>query len=129
MPKFSKISEERLLTCHPDIVAVCRELIKQMDVSVLCGRRTKEEQEAAYKAGRSFAHYPQSAHNRVPSHAVDLAPYPIDWNNLARFKEMWLRFDAIARVLRERGEIMSNFVWGGEFKRLKDCPHIEIKEE
>ena len=119
MPKFSKISEERLLTCHPDIVAVCRELIKQMDVSVLCGRRTKEEQEAAYKAGRSFAHYPQSAHNRVPSHAVDLAPYPIDWNNLARFKEMWLRFDAI----------MSNFVWGGEFKRLKDCPHIEIKEE
>ena len=74
MAKFSKISEERLLTCHPDIVAVCRELIKQMDVS-------------------------------------------------------GLRFDAIARVLRERGEIMSNFVWGGEFKRLKDCPHIEIKEE
>ena len=85
------------------------------------------KQEAAYKAGRSFSQYPQSAHNWLPSHAVDLAPYPIDWDNLARFKEMWLRFDAIARVLKERGEIMSEFMWGGDFKRLKDSPHIEIK--
>ena len=129
MPAFSKKSEALLLTCHPDIVAVCRELIKQMDVSVLCGRRTRAEQDAAYKAGTSRARYPQSAHNRVPSHAVDLAPYPIDWNNLAWFKEMWIRFDAIARVLKTRGEIVSEFIWGGDFKTLKDCPHIEIKEK
>ncbi len=129
MPKFSKTSEARLLTCHPDIVAVCRELIKQYDVTVLCGRRTKEEQDAAYHAGRSRAKYPQSAHNRVPSHAVDLAPYPINWDDVSRFKEMWLRFDAIAAVLRGRGEIASRFEWGGEWKTLKDCPHIEIKED
>ena len=29
MPAFSKKSEERLNTCHPDLQAVCRELIKQ----------------------------------------------------------------------------------------------------
>lgn len=129
MPRFSPKSEALLLTCHPDIVRVCRELIKQMDVSVLCGRRTREEQDKAFREGNSNCKYPQSAHNRVPSHAVDLAPYPIDWNNLERFKEMWLRFDAIARVLKDRGEIMSEFIWGGDFKRLKDCPHIEIKEK
>lgn len=134
MPRFSKISEERLLTCHPDIIRVCRELIKQYDFSVLCGYRDQEEQDKAFNEGNSKVIYPNSKHNTKPSLAVDLAPYNetephIDWGNVSAFKEMWLRFDAIARLLKERGEIMSDFIWGGEFKTLKDCPHIEIKEK
>lgn len=129
MPVFSKTSKARLQTCHPDIAAVCRELIKQYDFAVLCGHRTKAEQNDAFKRGTSRLVYPQSAHNKIPSHAVDIAPYPIDWNNLMRFREMWHRFDAIAQLLRERGEIESRFEWGGDWNTLKDCPHIEIKEE
>ena len=129
MPKFSKTSEERLKTCHPDIAAVCRELIKQYDFAVLCGHRTKAEQNKAFENGNSRLIYPQSAHNQTPSHAVDIAPYPIDWGNLMRFREMWHRFDALANLMRERGEIESEFEWGGEWNSFKDYPHIEIKEK
>lgn len=127
MPQFSKISEKRLQTCHPDIVAVCRELIKQYDFAVLCGHRTKAEQNKAFERGNSRLIYPQSAHNKTPSHAVDIAPYPIDWGNLMRFREMWHRFDALANLMRERGEIESEFEWGGEWNSFKDYPHVEIK--
>lgn len=129
MPTFSKTSMARLQTCHPDIVAVCRELIKQYDFAVLCGHRGKAEQNQAYERGASRLKYPQSAHNKTPSHAVDMAPYPLDWDNLMRFREMWYRFDALAKLMRERGEIESKFEWGGEWNTLKDFPHIEIKEE
>ncbi len=127
MPAFSKKSEARLSTCHPDLQAVCRELIKQYDFAVLCGHRNKAEQNAAFEAGNSRLKYPQSKHNSKPSLAVDIAPYPIDWDNLARFREMLCRFDALARFMRERGEIESEFEYGADWASLKDYPHIEIK--
>lgn len=112
MPTLSKTSSARLETCHPDIIAVCRELIKQYDFSVLEGHRGEKAQNAAYEKGNSHVRYPHSAHNKTPSFAVDLAPYPIDWGNLARFRELIYRFDAVAAVLRGRGEIQSHFEYG-----------------
>ena len=134
MPKFSKTSEARLSTCHPDLQAVCRELIKQYDFAVLCGHRGKAEQNAAFDAGNSRLIYPQSKHNAKPSLAVDIAPYNetephIDWGNVSAFKEMWIRFDTIAKVLKSQGKISSIFVWGGDWTTIKDYPHIEIKEK
>ncbi len=129
MPVLSDVSKSRLNTCHPDIVAVCQALIQQYDFAVLCGHRGRTEQNKAFAAGTSRLAYPQSAHNKTPSHAVDIAPYPIDWENRARFREMWHRFDAIAKLLRARGEIESEFEWGGEWHALPDYPHIEIKEK
>lgn len=128
MPRFSKLSKERLATCHPDLQAVCNELIKQYDFSVLEGRRGQREQDEAYRKGKSQVKYPHSAHNKIPSLAVDLAPYPIDWDNLSRFNEMIIRFDTVANMLRAEGVISSDFVYGGKWATLKDWPHIEIKE-
>lgn len=132
MPTFSPKSEARLNTCHPDLQAVCRELIKQYDFAVLCGHRSKEEQDKAFKEGNSKVRYPQSKHNTKPSLAVDLAPYNetephIDWGNLYRFREMLHRFDALARLMRERGEIESEFEYGADWESFKDYPHVEIK--
>lgn len=127
MPSFSKKSLAALESCHPDLQAVCRELIKQYDFSVLEGHRGKEAQEAAYAAGNSRLHYPASKHNRRPALAVDMVPYPVDWSNLARFREMLTRFDAVAHMLRQRGEISSEFVYGADWSGLKDWPHVEIK--
>lgn len=129
MPHFSKKSEARLQTCHPDLQAVCRELIKQFDFSVLEGHRGEDEQNAAYKKGNSQLRFPNSAHNKTPSLAVDIAPYPIDWYNLSRFRELIYRFDAVAAVLRDRGEIKSHFDYGAFWRDFKDYPHIEIKEK
>ena len=128
MPKFSKISKERLATCHPDLQAVCNELIKQYDFSVLEGYRGEQAQNAAYRKGTSQVKYPHSAHNKTPSLAVDIAPYPIDWDNISRFNEMIIRFDTIANILRAEGVITSEFVYGGSWAKLKDWPHIQIKE-
>ena len=127
MSAFSKKSEACLNTCHPDLQAVCRELIKQYDFAVLCGHRDKAEQNAAFDAGNSRLIYPQSKHNAKPSLAVDIAPYPIDCGNLYRFREMLHRFDALARMMRERGEIESEFEYGADWESFKDYPHVEIK--
>ena len=128
MPKFSQISKARLATCHPDLQAVCHELIKQYDFSVLEGHRGEKAQNEAYQKGTSRVKYPYSAHNKTPARAVDIAPYPIDWADTRRFCEMIHRFDALAHILRERGEITSHFTYGGNWATLKDWPHIEIKE-
>ena len=129
MPKFSQTSQERLATCHPDLQAVCKELIKQYDFAVLCGYRGEKDQNDAYKKGTSGVCYPHSAHNKTPSFAVDIVPYPLDWNDLARFKEMIVRFDTVANMLRAKGIIEHKFVYGGYWPKWQDWPHIEIEEE
>lgn len=129
MPSFSRASAARLATCHPDLQTVCNELIKQYDFSVLEGHRARAAQEAAFKSGNSRLHWPYSAHNKLPSLAVDIVPYPVDWNNLERFRELVVRFDAVACVLRGAGQITQHFIYGADWKHFPDWPHIEIKEK
>lgn len=129
MPKFSRASAQRLATCHADIRKVCEQLIKTFDFSVTCGHRGKADQDAAYKAGNSKVRFPNSAHNKLPSLAVDMVPYPVDWNDIGRFKEMAAAFFAVANLLKERGEITHEFDWGGNWRTLKDYPHFEVKEK
>lgn len=129
MPKFSRASAQRLATCHKDLRVVCEQLIKTFDFSVTCGHRGKADQDAAYKAGNSKVRFPNSAHNKLPSMAVDIVPYPVDWNDIGRFKEMAAAFFAVANLLKERGEITHEFEWGGNWRTLKDYPHFEVKEK
>ena len=91
-----------------------------MDFTVICGERDKVAQDEAYGKGASKLKYPKSKHNRKPSLAVDIAPYPIDWNNHARFTELAKRFKRIA----ENKSI--NVRWGGDFKGFKDLVHFEL---
>ena len=85
MPKFGRRSKKNLDSCDLDIQAVLNEAIKYYDFSVLCGERGEEEQTKAFKGGFSKVQYPNSRHNKKPSQAVDIAPYPIDWADLERF--------------------------------------------
>ncbi len=129
MPKFSQQSQLKLATCHPDLQIVCRALIRQYDFSVLEGFRSQTAQEAAFSRGNSQVHWPHSAHNQYPSRAIDIVPYPIDWQDIRRFQEMIFRFDALAEYLRLKEKISSRFVYGGYWAGLQDWPHIEIQEE
>ena len=129
MPQFSAKSRARLSTCHPDLQAVCNELIRQYDFSVLEGYRGEQAQYAAVHAGTSRLSWPHSAHNKMPSWAVDIVPYPVDWENLSRFEEMIIRFDTVANMLRSAGKIKSEFTYGGYWPTFRDWPHIEIKEK
>ena len=129
MPKFSLRSKERLATCHPDIRKVCNELIKYIDFTVTCGYRRKEDQDKAYAEGKSKLKWPKSDHNGVPSMAVDIVPYPIDWEDIGRFQQLHGAFMVVAKQLFNNKEIESEFEWGGKWKKFKDYPHYEIKKK
>ncbi len=129
MPEFGSRSEARLATCHPDLQRVVRTAIEYgPDFSVLCGHRTREEQERCCREGRSQLPWPRSLHNRQPSLAVDIAPWPIDWDDLPRF--IFLAGYIMATAHRLGVELR----WGGDWdrdyeqsdERFRDLPHFEL---
>ena len=82
MPKFGETSRSRLDTCHPDLQRICERVIEVTDFSVLEGERTLEQQQKYFKEGKSKLDgvNQKSKHQSKPSNAVDIAPYPIDFN-------------------------------------------------
>lgn len=137
MPKLSQKSLDKLKTCDTRLQMVILEAIKEYDFIVLYGNRSVEEQFELFKQGRKLVEgkwvkvgatvtnldgkSKKSMHNHNPSLAVDLAPYPIDWNNLKRFSEM---AEVIKRVAKRLGVELT---WGGDWKTFKDYPHFELK--
>jgi peptidoglycan L-alanyl-D-glutamate endopeptidase CwlK len=84
MATFSQTSKNRLSTCHFELQLLFNYVIQFYDCTVICGFRTKADQEAAFNAGLSKVHYP-GTHSTKPSVAVDVAPYEktgIDWGKL-----------------------------------------------
>ncbi len=63
-------------TLDPRLQIMVDELLDWMDVSLLYGYRDREEQNGMYENGTSKLKYPDSKHNRRPSLAVDIQPYP-----------------------------------------------------
>lgn len=125
MNKYSKLSLIKLSTCNPILQEVFKELLKELDHTIICGERGKEAQNQAYNTGKSKAKWGQSKHNVIPgirelSDAVDAAPYPIDWNNHVRFSEM---NDRIQTIAKNKGYKIK---WGGNFKNIKDLGHWEV---
>ena len=85
MPKFGRTSKKRLVTCKEDLQILFNEVVKHFDCSVLVGYRGRNEQDTAYESGHSKVKWPNGKHNSNPSLAVDVAPYPIDWDDRERF--------------------------------------------
>ncbi len=126
MPKFSQRSLERLQTCHPLLQLLMLRVVKKYDITVLCGHRTQQEQDAAYAKGTSKLHWPMSHHNVQPATAVDVAPWPISWHDIERFKEMsdvvlevWLNLD-------DEDTEGWKLEWGGSWAGLRDYPHFQL---
>jgi len=129
MPSFSQRSQNRLNTCDPRLVEVLEEVIKHWDCTILQGERTKEEQDEFFRTGRSKVQWPNSKHNSSPSKAVDVAPYPIDWNDTRRFDYFagFVKGIAVSKGITLR--------WGGDWdsdndqsdQTFNDLPHFEIK--
>jgi peptidoglycan L-alanyl-D-glutamate endopeptidase CwlK len=122
MPHFGRKSVERLNTVHKDLQLVLYAAIEDFDFSVICGKRSEDEQNEAFAAGRSKLKWPESKHNKVPSRAVDIAPHPLDWTDT----ESFLRMAAV--VLEKASRLGVPLRWGGNWTTFRDMPHFELVE-
>jgi peptidoglycan L-alanyl-D-glutamate endopeptidase CwlK len=125
---FGNTSRARLDTCHPLLQEICEEAIKQVDFSVLCGYRTKEAQDKAVVDKASKVEFPNSMHNKSPSLAVDIAPYPIDWDNTTRFAHLIGIVRGIAAMKGIKIRTGSDWDSDGDITdhKFMDWPHFEL---
>ncbi|WP_320159395.1 MULTISPECIES: M15 family metallopeptidase [unclassified Acinetobacter] len=140
---LSKLSLSRLEGVHPELVKVVQRAIQltDQDFMVVEGVRSKEQCYINYGKGRTASQckakgvpikYAQPnlskvtwlnnplASNHVTGQAVDLVPYPVDWNDLKKFQVVANAMQAAAKDL---GVKLS---WGGNWKTSKDYPHFEL---
>lgn len=133
MFRLSQRSKDRLLGVDSRLVAVVHRAIQisEVDFSVLEGLRTVERQRELYAQGRTtpgkiVTWTMKSKH--IDGKAVDLVPYPLDWNNLAKF-------DLIAEAMKAAAnELGVNIRWGADWnqngkpreKGETDSPHFEV---
>ena len=120
MFKFSVKSLEQLKTCDPDLQRLFNKVVEHMDCTIICGYRNKEDQEAAFFAGTTQLHFPNSKHNQLPSIAVDVMPYPIDWRDTTKIHHFAGYVKGIADSLN------INILWGGDWNSFVDLPHYEL---
>ena len=129
MPYFGKSSKKHLLTCDNKLQKVFNEVIKHVDCSVLEGHREKDRQNKLYEEGKTKVKYPDGRHNRQPSSAVDVTPYPVDWKDRER-QTLFAGF-----VIGVASQMGINLRWGGDWdqdfqvvdNRFDDFPHFELK--
>lgn len=130
MYKFGRKSYERSLTCDPRLQDILNEAIKIIDFSVLCGHRGETEQNKAFNEGRSKLKWPQSKHNSLPSMAVDIAPYPINWDDTERFAHLIGIVRGIAAMKGYKLRVGIDWDNDGDIRdhSFMDYPHIELIE-
>lgn len=115
---LGKRSLQSLSGVHPDMVAVVKRAIEitDQDFTVIEGIRNINRQRELYKAGKSTTM--NSRH--ITGHAVDMVPWPVDWNDLERFEVMSEAMKTAAE------ELDIPIVWGGDWKSFYDAPHFEL---
>lgn len=133
MPAFGPTSMERLATCDPRLQRLFAEVVKHWDCTVLCGHRGQVEQEAAFAAGKSKARWGQSKHNSMPSRAVDVMPWPVNWDDIPALT-MFAGF-----VLATAAQMGIRVRWGADWDQDRkpwekenweqDGPHWELLED
>lgn len=122
MPSYSQKSKNKLATADDKLQHLFNEVIKHIDCTILEGHRSEKRQNQLLVEGRTKARFPHSNHNCNPSKAVDVVPYPIDWNDKKRF-DLFASF-----VKGVAAGIGIKIRWGGDFKNFYDAPHFELME-
>jgi peptidoglycan L-alanyl-D-glutamate endopeptidase CwlK len=129
MPRFSERSKLARSELHLLLKQLVDQAIIEFDFVILDGTRGRAEQELAFKQGNSKAHFGDSAHNYKPAIAMDIVPYPIDWNDTKRF--ITLQFEIIKPAAKRLGiPIRQGLDWNmnGSItdEKFKDFPHVEL---
>lgn len=133
---FSQASLDRLHTCDVQLQELMETALKltPMDFTIMCGHRSIEEQQALFNADPPTTTLDGitklSNHNHSPSRAVDAAPWPVDWNDMERFRFLG------GFILGVAGSLGLRIRWGGDWdsdgsfrdQSFNDLPHFELLE-
>ena len=141
MPKFSKASQKALDSCVSPLQDLFNEVVKHYDCKILEGHRGKEAQNVAYAKGLSKKRWPNGKHNSVPSKAVDVAPYPVQWpgpglssqENQRRTIRFYHFIGFVAGVASQMGiSIRCGADWDSDEElfdqTFNDLPHFELRQ-
>ncbi len=132
MAHYGHTSEARLNTVHPALQELFRHVIEKYDNAIIYGMRTETAQRKLVDEGLSKTmnskHLPQ---RDGFAHAVDVAPYPIDWENTKQF----YHFAGYVQGIADRLGI--EIRWGGDWdsdfdlddQTFMDLVHFELVEE
>tara|TARA_B100000902_G_scaffold395236_1_gene453374 strand:+ start:425 stop:823 length:399 start_codon:yes stop_codon:yes gene_type:complete len=132
VPIFGKKSKERLKGVDVRLVNVLNEVVKYFDITVIEGLRSQERQDELVAQGKSKTKFGK----HVQGKAVDIAPYPIDWNSRDDFHYLG------GFVLGVASKMGVDIRWGGDWSdsslsqsarttkdnNFDDLVHFEIKE-
>ena len=142
MPALSQFSMDNLNTCDRRLDIVFRKVAEEYDIRVLEGVRSWARQAQLLAEGKTTKGPGESNHNPPKladgtedpdwlSRAVDVVPYPIDWNDAKRFIYL-------AGLVIGVGRAMGiNIRWGGNWdedqviiddQNFDDLPHFEVIE-
>jgi len=129
MGRFGTMSLERLDSVEPALKSLFDEVVMHFDCAVITGHRGEADQNEAFDDGKSHLRWPNGKHNKSPSRAVDVAPYPINWNDTARFYYFGGYVLGVAQGLGIR------IRWGGDWdsdrevkdQTFNDLVHFELK--
>jgi len=123
MPTFGPKSSRCRDECESSLSRVLDEAIKHYDFSVIWGHRDHEDQTSAYENGHSQLRWPKSKHNKIPSRAFDVIPYP---KGFAASDSDF--YQLATHILRAASKVRVRLVWGGHWRTLKDLAHFELEE-
>jgi peptidoglycan LD-endopeptidase CwlK len=137
--RLSSRSRSNLEGIHPKLVSVVERAIEitKQDFMVISGVRTLAEQAELYargrtKPGRKVTWTMKSKHmvNEATGygHAVDVCPYPVDWDDTKKFDAIAI---AMMKAAKEQGTVLR---WGADWdmdENLRergeyDSPHFEL---
>tara|TARA_R100000700_G_C3036786_1_gene62756 strand:- start:55 stop:453 length:399 start_codon:yes stop_codon:yes gene_type:complete len=105
MPKLGKRSKQRLKGVDPRLIALLERVCKYFDITVIEGKRSQERQNMLVEQGKSKTKFGK----HVQGKAVDIAPYPIDWNARDDFHYLG------GFVLGIASQMNINVRWGGDW--------------
>lgn len=125
---FNKRSKGHGVNLHPLIWKVLVLARTRFEYEIICSYRNKPDQEAAFEARTSNAHFGGSPHNFLPACAADCIPTPLNWKDEAAFTKM---SEVILAAAKELGVSMRNGAdWDRDgIRREKgefDAPHFEL---
>jgi len=131
-------SKEKLKGVHPNLVKVVERAIQltKQDFMVLEGVRTPERQKELFAQGRTKPgpkvtwtltsnHFKQKDGY---GHAVDLVPFPVDWNDLKKFDAIYNAMFAAAKELKIELRYGGDWDRDGKLREKgeTDSPHWEL---